>query len=139
MHIDTIIRCIQVSNLNIYQLQRLHEIESKTKYLLPNWNIQEIFGLSDLKHTYGINSDECQEYIKGIERQLVSIGIEKMAEPGEYLDYRHALDWAILNNKERINWETTSKSAKSNGLFQRLKNARVDTKELSAGGNLSLA
>lgn len=133
MHIDSIKRAIQISALNPYQLERLHELETKTNYLLPNWNIQEIFGLDSLKYTYNVGTDTCADYCREIEQQLKEKGIDKMAEPSDgWLAYSHALDWAIFNNKEIINWDKRGKSGKGNGLWQRLKNGGPDRKVLAA-------
>lgn len=128
-------RCIQISALDAYQLGRLHEIEQKTNYLIPNWNIQEIFKLDDLKYSYNVNTDSCSEYCRIIEKQLREKGIDKMVEPSDgWLNYCHALDWAIINNKNEITWENRSKNGKFKGLLQKLiKEPKIDHQILAAG------
>lgn len=136
---DIIKRAIQISALNPYQLERLHELENKTNYLLPNWNIQEIFGLDSVKYTYNVNTDTCQDYCREIEKQIRGIGLEKQVEfEDTWFNYCHAFDWAVMNSRDRIEWKKQGKSGKGNGLWSRLKKEVVDHKVLASEGTANL-
>ena len=55
---DHVQRAMQISTLELDQLSKVHEIENRLRYLLPNWEIQERFGLPTLKDRYGILDDQ---------------------------------------------------------------------------------
>ena len=121
---NTTARAMQISTMDDGQIKRLHDKESKLGYYLPNWNIQKLFYLGAIKDIYGIPEDDLSEHIQyqnRIDADIDRIGARGMIEGAESgLDWLHAFDWAIFNNRDQIIWEH---SKKGGGLLQRLSKA----------------
>ena len=122
---NTTARAIQISTMEPWQLEQLHTKENKIGYYLPNWNIQKLLHLKSIKETYGIPDDDLfahSDYSNRIEGEIDTAGFLSMTEGAETsLEWLHAYDWAVINNKEKINWEYSK--GKKGGLLQRLSKA----------------
>ena len=118
---NTTARAMQISTMEQWQVEGLHERENKLEHYLPNWNIQKLFHLRSIKDNYGLPEDDLTQHIdysNRIDSEIDRIGARKMTEGAETsLEWLHAFDWAILYSKPLICWYH---SKKSGGLLQRL-------------------
>ena len=121
----TTARAMQISTMEQWQIEQLHERENRIGYYIPNWNIQNLFHLHSIKDNYGVPEDDLgqqADYNNRIDSEIDRIGARKMTEGAEtHLEWLHAFDWAILNSKELLDWYHSK--GKSGGLLQRLTKA----------------
>lgn len=110
-----VVRSLQVSMLEKSQLESLHRIESLRGYLLPNWNIQELFSTPTIKEMYQLPEKEEVFNIHGlrIENELKTKGFLNVDTSDASQDntdvlWMHSFDWNVLNNKSRIVWDFSS-------------------------------
>jgi len=101
-------RAMMISMLEQYQLEKIHEMEKTKGHLIANWNIQEIFGLPEIKYRYEIPDDVEKQISHNyrIDKDMERLGFEKTGTYyNERLDMIHAQDWNTLNRKSEIVWE----------------------------------
>lgn len=119
-------RAIQVSAMDQDQVNRLHEREKLCGFLLPNWNIQELFHLSRLRDKYNlpVESELITAHNGRIERELKEKGFLKT---GNYLegslDWTHAFDKNVVSRAYEIIWDYAGpQNRRGGGLLKRLEN-----------------
>ena len=110
---DWIGRAIQVAMLNENQLTELQRRENERGYLIPNWNIQTLFGLKTIKENANLNDDDQEglfRYLARIQSEIEQMGLKgsKFDENTFYFDWCHKFDWNVMNSKENIIWEHSS-------------------------------
>lgn len=118
-------RAMQVSCLSKDQLKKLQERENERKYLIANWNIQQLFKIQSIKDICNIPfDDEAQaRHQARIEKDLYQAKLFITGEQYDTdLEWVHAFDWNIFNNRNKINWDYSSGGARK-GLKRRLDDA----------------
>jgi len=104
-------RAMQVAYLEHDQLERLHQKEKSIGYCLPNWNIQSLLGIGNIKDQFGIPDDDNAQarHKERVESEIRNAKLFKMAE-GDGLVYAtnlektHAFDWAVFNNLNKVDF-----------------------------------
>jgi hypothetical protein len=118
---DTTARAFQISLMTDDQINKLHEIEKKAGYILPNWNIQVLFGMRSIADSYTIAPENMGRHIQRVENEIAQLKLEKQVEyGGGWLDFMHSFDWVINANKSSIVWKFKD-YRKAGGLMSRLK------------------
>lgn len=113
----TTARAIQISKLSEVDLEKVHQIEKRCGYCLPNWNIQELFNLATNKEIDDIPSGDntAQEsHRRRNEHDLQSCGIN-ISTFGESLEKIHKTDWQIW--KADINYIYQGKPGAERGVL----------------------
>ena len=108
-----IYRAMQIARLEMDQINHLHEIEKKRGYLLPNWNIQDLFHIPTLKESCGLPDEHetLSKHNRRIESDIKRSGIIAENIKGETeLHAWHLYDLAVYNSKDNILWEYSGKS-----------------------------
>lgn len=119
---QTVARALQISTMEIDQIEKLHQLENKKNHLIPNHNIQSLFKLPTIKESYGLSEDDLnsqaeysQKIESEIERENLRNGVS-IALSG--LEWIHAFDFVVFNNKNKINWFHSS--SKKGSLLSRM-------------------
>lgn len=105
---QTVARALQISTMEIDQIERLHQLEVRKNYLIPNHNIQSLFRLPTIKESYGLSEDDLNaqsEYNQKIENEIERENLRKgvpIALIG--MEWIHAFDLVVFGSKEKINW-----------------------------------
>lgn len=105
---DYVARAMQVSMLEQDQLERIHLIENAAHFILPNWNIQSLFDLPEIKDRYDIPEADDQQinHHRRIEKELTD---KKLIQTGKFyedkIEMTHAQDWNVWNAKDQILWD----------------------------------
>lgn len=116
-------RAMQVSFLTEDQLERLHKVERGTGYLIPNWNLQNIFDLPMIRERYNLPVDNelLAQHNTRIEHELKSKGFLNV---GSYLEdsleWTHAFDKNVIRRSGEIVWEYAGPKKNRRGLLQQL-------------------
>lgn len=108
-------RAMQVSYLTQEQLEKLQTREKIRGYLIPNWNIQSVFGIPSIKERYGIpdNNENQIQHNNRIDKELQAKGFLKTGEFYEDgLDWNHAFDWAVFKRAHEIVWDYSGGKSK---------------------------
>lgn len=120
-------RSMQISCIEELEiLMKLHATEIRLGYILPNWNVQTLLNLPDIKTIHQIPEDdnESQErHQRRIESDIDAQGL-KVKSDDENLEWTHNQDWMIFRNKGKIVWEYSG--GKLGGILQRLKKQKKD-------------
>ena len=106
-------RAIQISCLTQDQLDRLHERERLCKFLIPNWNIQDLFNLGTLKDKYNHPSEYelLLQHGARIEKELKDKGFLKVGSYHEdSMDWMHAVDKKVVERAFEIMWDYSGPS-----------------------------
>lgn len=117
---STTARAIQIAALERDQLDTLHTIEKRCGHILPNWNIQEIFHLPNLKDKWKIPDDEISQknHNDRIEMEIASKRLFfTPEEPQDKVDFWHSFDWNVTSRRNEIVWECGTVGRRK---FQRL-------------------
>ena len=104
-------RAMQVACLEEDQLERLHKLENRVNYCIPNWNIQTLFNIPSIKDEHEITNDPHlqEKHTMRIKKALMALDLI-----GEYdiapslelgLEPIHDMDKNILSNKAKVIWE----------------------------------
>ncbi len=110
-------RAMMVSMLEEPQLINLQDIEKAKGYLIPNWNIQTMYGLSSIKDRYGIPDDSIEQnsHNKRIMDEIDRLHLKSIDELfPEGLDWIHAFDWNIMAAKNKIVWDFVGAGKRGN-------------------------
>jgi hypothetical protein len=99
-----------VSYLTREQLEKVQAREKIRGYIIPNWNIQEVFGLPTIKEKYGLPDDN-EALARNNTRIEAELKNKGFMSTGEYyegnLEWMHAFDWNVFNRSGEIIWEST--------------------------------
>ena len=121
----TTARAMQISTMEKWQIEQLHELEAKRGYILPNWNIQALFHMDTVKDIYGLRDDDLEgqaAYNDNIDKEIERVGIKQMIEGAETgNEWFHAFDWAVLAKRAEISWDYAQN--KKGGILSRLAKA----------------
>ena len=121
---DYVNRAMMISILDQEQIDKLHEVEKAKGYLIPNWNIQKIFSLPEIKDRYSIPDDsEIQiGHNKRIELELERLTLRATDPYNEKMEWWHMFDWNVFHAKDQIMWDYQGKT-KLTGLKSMLKSS----------------
>lgn len=118
-------RAMQIVCLMGEQIEQLHELEKNRGYLIPNWNIQSLFGLPTIKDRFRIPFDDAAQsnHAMRIESEINKNGFYNVElshiENNMNLDWTHAFDWTIFNNQGKISWDYVG--GRTGGVLNRIK------------------
>jgi hypothetical protein len=98
-------RAYQVGCMTREQIERIHTVENRCRYVLPNWNIQQMINLPEIKDRFCLPDDDMAMANHG--RKLKSeIDVLKLTAT-DYgfptagnVDAMHSFDWAIYAKKD---------------------------------------
>lgn len=128
-------RAMQIALLEKKQLEDLHRLETRSRYAIPNWNIQSLFYLPTIKEKCGIpNDDEAQaRHSERIEKELFEKNFLRRDERhGCDVESYHEFDWIVFNRRNEIVWDYSGPQARSGMLKALGKRRKV---ALKAGGS----
>jgi len=98
-------RAMQMKYLTENQIKRIQTTERRCGYPLPNWNIQSLLGVPEIKTQYGIPEDDLGaqgKHTARIRSEIEQAGLRKMVESGSAslsdLDDAHSYDWAVFHD-----------------------------------------
>jgi hypothetical protein len=108
-------RALQISIMSKDQIESLHSMENSIGYLLPNWNIQQLYSLPTIKESYQIPEKEEVFNIHGsrIESELKNKGLiavetSDATQLNSDVSWTNSFDWNVHNKKSEIIWEFSS-------------------------------
>lgn len=113
------VRALQILTMSDDQLERIHRLEEVTHYILPNWNIQEIMGLSSIKEYFNFPYD-----VEDLAKQMVKVQdfiLSKDLVPHEQLgfvetgnvSYTHDYDRKIIERRNDFDFSSMENAVKS--------------------------
>lgn len=116
---------MQIAGMEQDQIEALQKIERERGYLMPNWNIQQLFHIPTVKEKWGIPDKEDLLFVhhQRIEKEIARLELTKAVDFGsegfEVMAWTHSFDWAIFNIGNKIIWEYSGpKSKKMPGRLQ---------------------
>lgn len=100
-------RAYQISCMEFDQVERLHEREKTCGFIIPNWNIQELFGVPSARTVYNLPVENELLAINNVrlEKELKDKGFLKVGMFDESLSWYHAFDKKVCEKKDQIIWE----------------------------------
>jgi hypothetical protein len=104
---DYVARACQIACLTQEQIERLHKAEDRCRYAIPNWNIQEMFALPEIKERLCLSDDpESQaSHIRKIKSEIdvmrLTVTDHGFPTPAN-MDAMHSFDWQIFHQKESL-------------------------------------
>jgi hypothetical protein len=104
---DYLSRAMQISTMELDQIEKLHEIENLRGYLIPNCNIQDLFNLPTIKDRYNIPDDDLAQagHNKRIDAEINRLELRKTDPAADSLDYWHKFDFNVHNLKHSMIWD----------------------------------
>lgn len=107
-------RALLVACLTKDELEKVQARESLRGYLIPAWNVMQVFGNRSIKEILRIPADqEClSSHGTRIEGELRKYKyLDAAADPEACgIDWYHAFDWMCHNNPGKINFSYTGPS-----------------------------
>jgi len=105
-------RAMQIVTMDKEEIERIHKIEKKVGYCIPNWNIQILLGSQSIKSVFNIPHDEQSQSAHSfrVEHDLLKINIFRSMENQAKIavtkvDETHSFDWAVFNRQSEITWQ----------------------------------
>lgn len=120
-------RAMQIACMTDQQISDIHQIENKRGYAIPNWNIQELFGLPEIKTHVDLPDDPAalSSHVSRIKYDLLLqkiADVQEGAKPWESIatgniENTHKFDWNVYNAKEskQINFLYQGSTGKKRG------------------------
>lgn len=110
-------RAMQVACLEHHEVAVLHEIENRRGDFLANWNIQEILNKPPIKVLHNIphDAEKQVQHAARIEAELKRLSLIKIEGNLQGLEWMHAFDNTVMENKGGIVWEYSGSGPRSSG------------------------
>lgn len=113
----SVARAMQMSYLTMNEIERIHEVEKRCGYCLPNWNVQKILCIPSIKEKYGIpdEDDGAQErHTKRIRNEIYKLLSEEGTSVTQLSpEDTHGFDWIIHDKGPEMIWEYVGRNTKS--------------------------
>ncbi len=107
------------------ELTRIHAVENRCGYCIPNWNIQAILGLRPIRELLNIPDDDSSQskHANRIREEIKRIDLfSHVSGDGSVAavngDTSHSFDWAVFNNKSKIVWEYSGGRKRMESVFE---------------------
>lgn len=123
---DFIARSMQMSYLIPDEIQRVHALETKRGYLIPNWNIQQILNAPSIKEKYRLSDESLPSHAIRIENELrFKFKPQFDGTDESSIEWIHALDWAISKKGSLIIWEYSGQNQNRGPLRSQIRDASL--------------
>lgn len=139
---EYVARAMQVSYLEKEQLEKVQAREDIRHYIIPNLNIQEVFGIPTIREKYNLPIEDellSRHYLR-IESELKKKGFLKTPnnEALDYVEWIHVIDWNVFYRGSEIIWDFTHGPGKSSkGILARLKKSDKESEETAIASTSS--
>lgn len=117
-------RAMQIATLDLGQIDRLHEVEKAVSRCLMPYEMQSIFGISEMKGRYELpdNDEGLSTHKNRIEAELKRLELEKKCGyiSEIQVENTHKFDMEVYGNKGQIVWEYSGGGKRKSSVFNKL-------------------